>query len=333
MSFDEPVSFFKSPKIIKTNGQWFTFEEDVAVCNALLSVLEDLRDGNIEPNFNIGDGIFQKFVACTNNESRSQDSVQSRWENIMKCCFKFNAYLKQIKSECHKGLTEYQMANQAKLLYVEYEKEQFIMDHCWEILQHRINWQNLADTKKPNSPTKTTDSFPQSSNTPTRTTDSYAQSSNTPPWTTDSYAQSSRFTQIADVPFPTEEYDQTTCRGCCHSPISERSSGWEIEQERARGKARIMDPETSSVDDLIEQLNRQARKAEMRKVHLEEKRFHLAKKMQELEEKQVAVKQQERDDAVMFMDTSKMDHQAQLYWAMRKDEIIAKAYNRLNISG
>lgn len=163
----------------------------------------------------------------------------------------------------------------------------------------------MADTKRPNTPTKATDSG----------------------------SQFSGVSQPVEAPSPSQESEQKTCRGCSHSPDDERSGGREAEKEQPRGKAKAVEVETSHIDDFIDQLNKQARKAEARKDQLEEKRLRLAKKMQEIEDKQVAAKQQERDDAIMFMDTSKMDPQAQLYWAMRKDEIISKAFNRLNISG
>lgn len=180
------------------------------------------------------------------------------------------------------------------------------MGHCWEILQHRLfKWQDIPDIKNPNTPTKTINSSPQSVGV----------------------------SHILDVPFPSQEFDQKTCRGCSHSPNGETSGGREAEKERPQGKAKAVELETSHNDDLAEQLNKQAKKEEMKKAQLEERRLRLTKKMQEIEEKQVAAKQLEIDDAVMSMNTSKMDHQTQLYWAMRKDEIIARAFNRLDISG
>ncbi|KAI8547923.1 hypothetical protein RHMOL_Rhmol07G0233000 [Rhododendron molle] len=305
MPLDKSVSYLNRVKIIETtNEPSFTSNEDVAICKAFLSVLEDLRrDGNLQSQTNLCNGIFQKFVASTKNESRSQESVRSRWEKIMTRCFKFHAYLTRIRYEYQKGLSESQTAYQAKLLYVECERQQFVMGHCWEILQHRLfKWQDMPDTKNPNTPIKTIDSNPQSS-------------------------------QILDVPFPSQGFDHKTCRGCSHSPNGETSGGSEAEKERPQGKAKAVELETSQNDDLTEQLDKQARKEEMKKAQLEERRLRLTKKMQEIEEKQVAAKQLEIDDAVMSMDTSKMDHQTQLYWAMRKDEIIARAFNRLDISG
>ncbi|KAF7138276.1 hypothetical protein RHSIM_Rhsim07G0182300 [Rhododendron simsii] len=307
MSVDQSVSYFNTTKTIETTTEpLFTSGEDVAICEAFLSALEDLRDGNLQSQSNLCNAIFEKFVASTkNDQSRSQDSVQTRWEKIMTRCFKFHAYFTRIRHECHKGLTESQMAHQAKFLYVEYERHPFDMDHCWEILHHRIRWEDLAETKRPNTPTKATDSG----------------------------SQFSGVSQLVDAPSPLQESEKKTCRRCSHPPDDERSGGREAEKEQPRGKAKAVEVETSHIDDFIDQLNKQARKAEARKDQLEEKRLRLAKKMQEIEDKQVAAKQQERDDAIMFMDTSKMDPQAQLYWAMRKDEIISKAFNRLNISG
>lgn len=167
----------------------------------------------------------------------------------------------------------------------------------------------MAETKRPNMPTKTTNSC----------------------------SQFSGVSQILNVPSTLQEFEQKKCQESSRSTDDERLSGREAEKERSRsgsrGKAKALEVETSHIDDFIDQLNKQARKAEARKNHFKEKRLRLAKKMQEIEDKQVATKQQERDDAIMFMDTSKMDPQAQLYWAMRKDEIISKAYSRLNISG
>ncbi|KAF7138711.1 hypothetical protein RHSIM_Rhsim07G0182200 [Rhododendron simsii] len=308
MPVDKSVSYLNRVKIIETtNEPSFTSSEDVAICKAFLSVLEDLRrNGNLQSQTNLCNGIFQKFVASTKNESRSQESVRSRWEKIMTRCFKFHAYLTRIRFECQKGLAESQMAYQAKLLYVECERQQFVMNHCWEILQHRLfKWQDIPDIKNPNMPAKTINSSPQSVGG----------------------------SHILDVPFPSQEFNQKTCRGCSHSPNGETSGGREAEKERPQGKAKAVELETSHNDDLTEQLNKQAKEEEMKKAHLEERRLRLTKKMQEIEEKQVAAKQLEIDDAVMSMNTSKMDHQTQLYWAMRKDEIIARAFNRMDISG
>ncbi|KAH7847647.1 hypothetical protein Vadar_028522 [Vaccinium darrowii] len=306
MPVDKSAGGFRTIKIFETTDEpSYRSDEDVAICKAFVSVLEDLRNGNLKLQSDLCNGIFQKFVANRKNqEKRSQDSVQQRWEKIMARCFKYHSYLTQIRYESPKGVTESDMAHKAKLLYLEYERQQFVMDHCWEILQHKIQWH--GNTKRQNTPTRTTDSSP----------------------------RSSRVAQILSVTIPSQDFNQITCRGLCQcSPNGERPGRREAEKERRHGKAEAAELETSHIDDLIDQLTKHNMKAEMRKDHLEEKRLQLLKKAQERKEKQVLAKEIEADDVVMLMDTSKMDHQTKVYWALRKDEIIAKVFNRLNIAG
>ena len=47
------------------------------------------------------------------------------------------------------NLVNYVQVLQAKLLYGEIEeKKKFTFDHCWEILQHRVKWQDSIIQKK-----------------------------------------------------------------------------------------------------------------------------------------------------------------------------------------
>ncbi|KAH7845974.1 hypothetical protein Vadar_008188 [Vaccinium darrowii] len=302
MPIDKSAGGFRIIKIFDaTEEPSYRSDEDVAICKAFVSVLEDLHDGNLKLQSDLVNGLFQKFVANRkNNERRSQESVRQRWEKIMIRCFKYHFYLTQIRYESPKGVTETEMGYKATLLYLESERQQFVMDHCWEILQHKIQWP--GNTKRPNTPTRTTDLSP----------------------------RSSRIAQILSVTIPSQDFNHYACRALCqYSPNGETPGGREAEKERPHGKAVAAEPETSHIDDLIDQLTKHETKAEMRKDQLEEKRLHLMKKMQERQEKQVLAKEIEADDAVMLMDTSKMDRQMQVYWALRKDEIMAKVFNRL----
>ncbi|KAM1807593.1 hypothetical protein ACFX11_030574 [Malus domestica] len=131
-----------------TRGKSFTLDQDVAVCNAWLSVSQDLLNVVSQPKCISWDRIYQKYVEITGDQNeRSRCSVQSRWKIILGSCNQFHECLTKIE-EKQSGLMESNKVLQANILFLKLEKKRFAFNHCWEILQHNIKWKSLPSSKR-----------------------------------------------------------------------------------------------------------------------------------------------------------------------------------------
>ncbi|KAA8539384.1 hypothetical protein F0562_026076 [Nyssa sinensis] len=276
-------------------GKSFTADQDVAICHAWLSVIQDPIGGNLQSQNNFWNRVFQNYIDNVNDQNvRSQVSIQSRWGIIMKCCKKFRGCLTQIENRQQSDTTETNKVLYAKLLYYELEGKKFSLDHCWAILENSIKWQDLAPSKK----SKTTNSTPNSS-----------------------------FSSQIPETFISLDSNQDPIGYSVDSPRTKRPSGRKAEKE-ARRKRKIADTSSFRFCDLMEQFNKHASDTKKRKAEIEERKAKVMEQMNQREQEEKQGNEKERDDMIMMMDTSNMDPRTKAYFELRKDEIYAKLLAR-----
>ncbi|KAH7867224.1 hypothetical protein Vadar_030624 [Vaccinium darrowii] len=113
--------------------------------------------------------------------------------------------------------------------------------------------------------------------------------------------------------------DQATSGGSVDSP-RKRIRGKKAEKE-SRNKQKVADGVNSRFCNLMEQFNTHNEEIDKEKKELAERKVRVLEEMQKMEEKK-------EDDAIMSMDISGMDPQAQAYYSMRKNEVMAKIMAR-----
>ena len=86
-------------------GKSFTPEQDEAICKSYLSITEDPIVGSSQPRSQFWSRVLQEYKAKTNDESRSEISIRSRWQIIQKYCNKFRGCLKNVESLNLSGIT------------------------------------------------------------------------------------------------------------------------------------------------------------------------------------------------------------------------------------
>ncbi|PON33036.1 No apical meristem-associated, C-terminal domain containing protein [Parasponia andersonii] len=284
-------------------GKSFTNNQDVAICNAWLAIVQDPVVGNLQTSNNFWDRVLEHYTKNANDESiRSRISIISRWGRIMRSCNKFRRHLTQIENRRQSGMTEAKMVLQAKQLYIEIEKKKFIFDHCWEILKQSVKWQDLAAEERKNATISTINDFPHSSS-PSKV-----------------------------LGIPVSQYSNTKRLICMKA-----------EKESQKKSNLVVDSTSSScLCDLMFEFNKQSSEAQELKAVYEERKLRLLEEANERERRKAELElkimvekndreQKEMDDKIMMMDTSGMDSRTRAYFDHRKAEILAKIVQPTNL--
>ncbi|KAG6633483.1 hypothetical protein CIPAW_12G051300 [Carya illinoinensis] len=84
-------------------------------------------------------------------------SLTNRWSTIQKATNKFCGFLAQVESMHPSGTNEQDKIDKAKALYRSTQKNNYNLDHCWNLLRHQPKWQvhmdNLPTKRKTGCPT------------------------------------------------------------------------------------------------------------------------------------------------------------------------------------
>ncbi|KAM1495966.1 hypothetical protein ACFXTO_030622 [Malus domestica] len=322
-----------------TRGKSFTLDQDVAVCNARLSVSQDLLN-----------------ITGDQNE-RSRCSVQSRWKIILGSCNQFHECLTKIEQK-QSGLTESNKVLQANILFLKLEKKRFAFNHCWEILQHNIKWKSLPPSKRSDIDATVTDLnvdfSPKGSDPPivaanlnitssptrsgTRTldidpdVDSSAKRSDPPtiaanlntnssPKRSDPHPMATNPNNVSSFSSQSESdtlVSHDTDKGPYYTAefLKRKRSRRRAEKEACK-RSKVVGTLDSSLCDVMEKLTKQLAETDNRKAKIAERKV---KVMEEANER----KQREHDDRIMSIDTTNMEPRTRAYYEQRKNHVSFK---------
>ncbi|XP_050135522.1 uncharacterized protein LOC126611336 [Malus sylvestris] len=332
-----------------TRGKSFTLDQDVAVCNARLSVSLDPLTVVSQPKCISWDQVYQKYVEITGDQNeRSRCSVQSRWKIILGSCNQFHECLTKIE-EKQSGLTESNKVLQANILYLKLEKKRFAFSHCWEILQHNIKWKGLTPAKRSDIDTMVADwydppivaanlnitSSPMRSGTRTMATDPNVDSSpkrsdpptiaanlniNSSPKRSDPHSIATNPKNNSSYSLQSKEtlVSQDTDKDPYYTAefLKRKRSRRRAEKE-AYKRSKVVETLDSRLCDVMEKLTKQLAEADDRKAKIAERKV---KVMEEANERE----QREHDDRIMSMDTTNMEPRARAYYEQRKNDVYFK---------
>ncbi|XP_050225702.1 uncharacterized protein LOC126675143 [Mercurialis annua] len=204
-------------------------------------------------------------------------------------------------------MTQVDLVLQAKLLYVELENKKFAFEHCWEILQESIKWQDSTLQKKKSSSMNATSDF-QHPSCPS---------------------------EILEKPISLDSNNDV------NESNSERPIGRKAEKE-SRKKSKVVDTSNSRLCDLMSEFNKQTVETQQRRALAEERKLKVLEEANDRERKKTEIElkimmdkyereQQEKDDKIMIMDTSNMDSVTKAYYEHRKAQILSKLTTPTNI--
>ncbi|XP_068304524.1 uncharacterized protein [Pyrus communis] len=307
-----------------TRGKSFTLDQDVAVCNARLSVSQDLLNVVPQSKCISWDRIYQKYVEITGDQNeRSRCSVQSRWKIILGSCNQFHECLTKIE-EKQSGLTE---SN-----------------------KHSIKWKGLTPAKRSDIDTMVTDwydppivanlnitSSPTRSGTRTMATDTNVDSSpkrsdpptgaanlniNSSPKRSDPHSIATNPNNDSSFSSQSKESDTLVSHDTDKDPyytaefLKRKRSRRRAEKEACK-RSKVVETLDSRLCDVMEKLTKQLAETDDRKAKIAERKV---KVMEEANERE----QREHDDRIMSMDTTNMEPRARAYYEQRKNDVYFK---------
>ncbi|KAM1943395.1 hypothetical protein ACFX15_011736 [Malus domestica] len=129
-------------------GHNWTFEEDVSLCLAWVSVSEDGAVGTNPNKKVLWDKIIAKFQENCNGGGRDGGGVYDRWKTINKACTLWKGSLERAMVGMPSGRSVIEIGDKAMEIYktrVTPKNQVFKLQHAWDVLKDCPRWATDAD--------------------------------------------------------------------------------------------------------------------------------------------------------------------------------------------
>jgi hypothetical protein len=124
----------------RSRGKNFTADEDADLCRAWLAVSQDATAGTDQRAETFWGRVMEEFVAMSSGETRTIQSLQTRWSSLQANVSKFCGYLAAVKNEEHSGWSPENILKEALHRYADFRKSAFDSMACYEILKDAPKW-------------------------------------------------------------------------------------------------------------------------------------------------------------------------------------------------
>ncbi|XP_070676340.1 uncharacterized protein [Malus domestica] len=120
-------------------GRNWTFEEDVSLCLAWVSISEDGAVGTNQNKKVLWDKIIAKFQENCNGSGRDGGGVYDRWKTINKACTLWKGSLERAMVGMPSGRSAIEITR------VTPKNQVFKLQHAWDVLKDCPRWATDAD--------------------------------------------------------------------------------------------------------------------------------------------------------------------------------------------
>ncbi|XP_070667701.1 glutathione S-transferase T2-like [Malus domestica] len=129
-------------------GRNWTYEEDVSLCLAWVSVSEDGALGTNQNKKVLWDKIIVKFQENCNGGGRDGGGVYDRWKTINKACTLWKGSLEGAMVGMPSGRSAIETGDKAMEIYktrVTHKNQVFKLQHAWDVLKDCSRWATNVD--------------------------------------------------------------------------------------------------------------------------------------------------------------------------------------------